>query len=366
MDARKYNPLQVISAFWRSFWSNVDGSVSIIAALTLPIVLGIAALSLEYGTGLLIRAENQRVADMSSYSAAIVYSRTTGDPIDKESAAILAGESLAALNGINPDNVIITFPLYDGSPTARATITTQKELFLSRIISEVSELEIEVSASTLLGQSDPGYACILGLETGEIDEATLISGNVNVSLGHCAFGANNQFRVNGNPTIDAACTSPLSDDTDAKDNCNEWNQGGPFDDPYKDSLVWDTVCAGREETLGDNLFLAPGLHCINQVANGNWGGAVTGDDVILFFDPGMLNLTIAGNKELNFSNSRVYAPGTTLDFRGTVAFTGINCNGIVSKRIILRGNVTLSGECTEAKEKGLDGTPQTTSIRLVL
>ncbi len=46
------------------------------AALALPLIVGFAALSTEYGYGLLVRDQNQRIADLASYAGALAYGNT--------------------------------------------------------------------------------------------------------------------------------------------------------------------------------------------------------------------------------------------------------------------------------------------------
>src|SRR5262245_12130396 len=90
------------------FWRNQNGNISIIGALSLPILIGVVALVAEFGHGLLTRAENQRVADAAAYAAAVAYTSTTST-----STMTSVANRVAALNGISSTAVtasLVTSP----------------------------------------------------------------------------------------------------------------------------------------------------------------------------------------------------------------------------------------------------------------
>lgn len=70
------------------------GAISVLAAFVMTGVIGVSALALEYGHGLLQKTENQRVADLAAYAGALVYDSTSSS-ISAEGAA----SSIAILNG---------------------------------------------------------------------------------------------------------------------------------------------------------------------------------------------------------------------------------------------------------------------------
>jgi uncharacterized membrane protein len=57
----------------RAFARRRDGSVSVISAISLPVLIAMAGLVAEYGNGLLHKMENQRVADAAAFAAATAY-----------------------------------------------------------------------------------------------------------------------------------------------------------------------------------------------------------------------------------------------------------------------------------------------------
>ncbi|HET7410050.1 MAG TPA: pilus assembly protein TadG-related protein, partial [Paracoccaceae bacterium] len=224
------------------FRGDASGAVAVIAALTLPILIGFSALALEYGHGLLIRAENQRVADLASYAAAAVHVDEPDQDL-KEARASTTAINVAALNGVQIEEDDVEFPEDDdGNDLVRVRIQTQRDLLLARVLGDFAELEINVAATTLISEGDPGYACVLALEGGTVEDALTVAGNFTLNLDHCSLASNNEFRINGNPTINAHCTSPGADRTEGK--CQDgWNRGGPFEDPHEiDWLEAQEIC----------------------------------------------------------------------------------------------------------------------------
>lgn len=352
------------------FMKGDGGGASVIAAVALPVVIGAAALSLEFGTGLLFRVENQNLADISAHAAALSYARTSGDAPLKQAVARGVAANIAALNGVNPDRLELTFSQdASGRDLVRAEIDATHRLMLARVLSNNSELAVVVSALARIGNASPGYACVLGLNGGEIDDATIIGGNVSVNLSYCSLASNNEFRINGNPDINAHCTSPGNDLTEGK--CRDgWNRGGPFEDPYHDRLNWSTDCSSSGKALEAGQ-LEPGLHCITSV-NLKGQDRVEGTGVTLFFAPGIdfdmqggQTLAISPPSDGELKGVLIYAPGSRIDLAGTSDLIGLDCFGVVAQYIILRGTNRFEGECEEARNLGLDGRPTGADVRLV-
>ncbi len=81
--------------FFSRFARHRGGTVSIIAALALPLLLGFVALVGEFGYGLVVKVENQRTADMASFAAALAYSST-----NSTTTMTAVAQNVAVLNGV--------------------------------------------------------------------------------------------------------------------------------------------------------------------------------------------------------------------------------------------------------------------------
>ncbi|WP_373285266.1 TadE/TadG family type IV pilus assembly protein [Marivita lacus] len=52
--------------------------------LSIPIILGFGALTIEYGGALVKRSENQRTSDIAAYTAAFEYKRKKSEQTDQK------------------------------------------------------------------------------------------------------------------------------------------------------------------------------------------------------------------------------------------------------------------------------------------
>src|SRR5690349_2366904 len=121
-----------------------EGSVSIIGALILPVLIGIVALVAEFGHGLLARAENQRVADLAAYAGALAYNATSDTA--KMTSAV---NKVAGLNGIDVADVttsLVTSPKTATNQAVTVQIRTGNILLLAPILGASSSLPVKANS----------------------------------------------------------------------------------------------------------------------------------------------------------------------------------------------------------------------------
>ena len=100
-------------------------AVSIVAALSLPALIAFSSMVAEYGHGLLVKTENQRVADLAAYAGALAYN-SNGTTTSMTSAA----NAVASLNGIASANVsasLVNSPTGDGNQAVQVTVQVLPE-----------------------------------------------------------------------------------------------------------------------------------------------------------------------------------------------------------------------------------------------
>src|SRR5580704_7441969 len=100
--------LRVLRAFARRH----EGSVSIIGAISLPVLIAMAGLVAEYGNGLLHKVEDQRIADAAAFAAATAYNANSSNSLTS------AADAVAALNGIPAADIsasLVSSPTGDGN-----------------------------------------------------------------------------------------------------------------------------------------------------------------------------------------------------------------------------------------------------------
>lgn len=163
------------------------GSISIIAALCLPVIVGLAALAIEYGYGLLIKDENQRTADLASYAGALAYGATTSQT-QMTSAAL----NVAKLNGIAAENVTVSLLPSPKDPQLQVVyvrVNTTNKLLLAPIIGVDRQLAIAAGAYASFAAAES--ACIIALDK-SLSGVTL-SGGVQVGAPNCYVASNSHI-----------------------------------------------------------------------------------------------------------------------------------------------------------------------------
>ena len=115
------------------FLANEQGAIAILAAVMLPVAIGVIALAVEFGHGLLIRDETQRVADEAAYAGALAYAAT-----GNQTSMLSAAQNVAVLNGVATTAVaaslIATSPRDATSPAVQATITTDEPIVFGQVV----------------------------------------------------------------------------------------------------------------------------------------------------------------------------------------------------------------------------------------
>ena len=154
------------------------------AAMCLPIIIGFAALSVEYGYGLLVRDENQRTADLASYAGALAFSDTNSE--DRMKAAAL---HVAKLNGVDPSNVIVNLaasPRDAGLKAVHVEVKTTNKLVLAPVLGVDPVLHIGTEAYSSFGAAES--ACIIALDKSA--SGVTLSGGVQVGAPNCYVASN--------------------------------------------------------------------------------------------------------------------------------------------------------------------------------
>jgi uncharacterized membrane protein len=130
---------------FRKLLGDDRAAISVPSALSLVVVIGISALSVEFGHALLQRSDNQRVADLAAYGGALVYNSSGSN------AAKSAASNIAALNGLTSGNATVTgeivaSPRGNGNLAMQVTVTTRLPLYLARVLTSDTNVPVTVTA----------------------------------------------------------------------------------------------------------------------------------------------------------------------------------------------------------------------------
>jgi hypothetical protein len=110
----------------RLFRRHERGQIFVLAAVLMPVLLGMAGMAIDIGTYASERRSLQNAADSIALAAA--------QELPDESAAMSAGQTYAQRNGIALSDVQIVINTASNPPTARATINRTHEFGFMRVV----------------------------------------------------------------------------------------------------------------------------------------------------------------------------------------------------------------------------------------
>ncbi|WP_246725304.1 pilus assembly protein TadG-related protein [Beijerinckia sp. L45] len=179
------------------FIRNRGGSVSIIAALTLPVLVGFIALAAEFGHGLVTKTENQRVADLAAFAAGLAYSSTSST-----ATMSAAAKNVAALNGVASAGVtasLVTSPRVPTDQAVLVSVSTTNVLLLAPVLGFGRSLPVNAKSYAQLAATPS--ACMLALSASDV--GITLSGGTSITAPTCTIASNNSLTVPCGDTINA-------------------------------------------------------------------------------------------------------------------------------------------------------------------
>jgi hypothetical protein len=167
----------------RKLLDDVCGAIGVLGSFVLIGVIGVSALALEYGHGLLQRVENQRVADLAAYGGALVYGSTSST-----SSATRAVNNIVALNGLSGAGTasVVSSPTGDGNQAVKATVTSNIPLLLARVLTTKTTMPVSATSYAEIKANAPG--CIVALNGA--GTGVTVSGGAIVAAPGCAVASN--------------------------------------------------------------------------------------------------------------------------------------------------------------------------------
>jgi Flp pilus assembly protein TadG len=173
----------------RALFARRDGSVSIVSAISLPILIAMTGMVAEYGNGLLHKVEDQRVADAAAFAAATSFNANSGNSLTS------VVDSVASLNGIPTSDIsatLTTSPSGDGNQAILVSVSTQSPLLLSRVLGN-TQANLTVTATSYAEMKGGSPGCIIALS--QSGSGVTLSGGTSVSAPACAVASDNAVSV---------------------------------------------------------------------------------------------------------------------------------------------------------------------------
>ena len=380
------------------FWKNRKGNIAVMAALTMPIVVGGAGLGVETGYWYYTQLKLQQAADAAVYAAALeLHEGNNSEMLSSATAA-------ATLNGYTSGTDTIAMVTPSATyPADTRTVDVSMTRSVPRGFSAIFDntpITIGVKATAKFEPSS--NACLLALSK-SASNAVWIHGNATMNISGCVVSSNSlsstSVDTEGSSTASMPCVTTaggvdLSGGTTLTDCAAALTGQLPVADPYRNLPIPSpgscqnftgnnhnpgTYC-GDIAMHGHTDSFAPGVYIFNGghiSVNGGDNGGMTGTGVTFIFLNGAY-MTMNGNPPINLSapttgtyagmlfigdrtgtattntfngsasstmTGTIYFPNDNVQYAGN--FAGFNgCTQVVANTIEWTGNTNLAVDCS--------------------
>ena len=205
------NPVQKFCRKLKAFEADTRGNVTILSGLAITMLLAFASLGAEYGAGLLLQSENQRIANSAAFIAATYCGNNSQCSTSTTlNTATAIAQNIGALNGIPSADVtptIVTSPSgMSGAEALQIKVSTTKLLMITPIEGAPNFLSLTALSYGQIGATAnaSASACIVSLSAAT---GISLSGGVSLSAPTCGVATNNTLTVPCGTTLTAQTIS---------------------------------------------------------------------------------------------------------------------------------------------------------------
>ena len=380
-----------LKAQWSNYQSSKDGSAAIVFAITLPVLIGMIAFSVEVGHYRQNNAKVQSIADMAAMAAALEYDLTQ----NRENAKFAAtGDAIT--NGFKSSDgtILIETPIKSGDFSGRegvvVRIKQKQKRYFSNIFSYDKDI-IHTAEATVLSAGGGQPICVLALSQ-TASPALTITGNTDVLMENCGLHSNStaspSFSNGGSGTLTADCVSASGEVSTAGglvlNNCDAPETNQPvMTDPYADidvpagvagmtclkpsypgnkamNLVPGRYCGKNLGPMGVMTFTQPGVYIFDSISIYPKSGAtIVGSGVtLIFMNGGHIDNNNGGQMDLTaptsgtYSGILMYSDRNTSDASKILRFNGnqsAKLEGVLyfpKQKVDFRGGADILSNCT--------------------
>ena len=342
-----------VGGIFRVFWRNRRGAITIIGAVAVPAMLAMAGLVAEYGNALVVRTNNQRIADAAAYAGAIAYNQAGSDTAG-QSAMKAVATSVAGFNGVvigpSATTLVTSSPSGSGNPAVLVKLSTSVPLLLSRLIGPASGPTMQaIPVQAYAEIVNSGVPCVIALNT-TVTYGVTMTGGTHLNAPTCTVAAKTSESLDSGPTLAAKA---ISYGTTAPSVTNGSTLSGSVyksgvTDPVAGTAelaaltarvatvkalgtpagpakpVLTSFSGGANPNFGYVLVsqvqstMPPGCTASGSDYGANWTVACTGTTI------NIASFTVAGGMTVNFNTGS--APTTVYKFSGPFASAGSQIN----------------------------------------
>lgn len=164
-----------------------QGSVALIGALSIIVLIGMGAFAVEASAGYAAKVTNQRVADMAALAGALAYNVANDQSAMQATAlAVVTAQGIAA----SAATVSLTTDAPSGKQVVQVAITTTVPLSLGRVMTAATGYDVtSTGMATVNSTSSTAPPCIAALSAVPTNGVDLSGGTV-INASGCAINTN--------------------------------------------------------------------------------------------------------------------------------------------------------------------------------
>ncbi len=320
-----------------------SGTISVVAALSLTMVVGFAGLGTEASYWYVKKRQMQGAADAASFSAAAALKGgdtfASGNPT---AAAKAVAAQFGFTDGANGVSITVNNPPSSGPNTGDSSavevLVTQPQPRLFSALFMSANPTIGGRAVAAMGGG--GTPCVMALNEGNVNDLT-VNGTPTLNIPACDLYVNSSkasgaLTLGGNAIINANSTHvvggiSISGGAQLNDSNGTFaDTGSPVPDPFaSDSFSMPAGCDQTNWSLPGSNTISPGVYC---------GGITVNAGATVTMQPGVYYM--------NTGSFKVNGSGTITGDGVTIVLTGSGSN---------YATVTINGGATVTLDEGTKG-----------
>jgi len=319
-----------------------EGSIAVLAALSLVSVIGMSSLAVELGNGFAAKVRNQRVADMAALGAAVAFKTSQSLSVASSTAS-----DIVAANGltVSPADLSVTKVTVGTTEGIRVALTTAVPIKLASVLTRAASYNVTSAAVASLIPV-PATGCISAL--GDSSTAIYADGGAGINASGCSVVTNGTiYSTNSSAKITAKQIGAAA----INDVAAKWSQDAVTTTPT--ARNWTLAPGQATDFVKPNADVQTALCYVNKLTgksdtydavsnpNGYAGGNTDCTNLLVKTDD------LPSNGSTEDWTSDYKKAGTT----GFSKYKVTGCTYKVTDYVIIR-DLTIGGGCTVSFEAG--------------
>ena len=183
----------------KRFCSNKSGAVAMTATVAIPVLIGFVALVAEFGNGILVKSQTQRIADAAAYAAAVNYASTSST-----TSMQAVAQNVALLNGYSSSSItasLVTSPVNASNQAVLVNMATSLDMIVAPVLGFKNTMPVSSNSYVGITTGTSGTGCMIALDSG--GTGITMSGSASISASGCTVASNKSLTVPCGTSISA-------------------------------------------------------------------------------------------------------------------------------------------------------------------